>query len=208
MSILFIEISLWFLDNIAKIGGGIYLNRSNTATIIQSQISNNSADYAGGLYLSSSNNATMLQSIISSNTHLNLNSKDSSSMYILFIEISLWFVDNTASYGAGIYLSSSNKVTMLRSIISNNTARFDGGGVHLSSSNNATILRSIISNNTARSDGGGVYLSSSNNATMLQSIISNNTAHDGGGIYSSISNNATMHRSIISSKIHLKSNYE
>eukprot|EP00210_Caulerpa_lentillifera_P008074 g7710.t1 len=146
---LFIEISLWFIDNAARYdGGGLLMWLFNNATIILSRISNNNATSVGGggAYLYISNNVTIIQSQIS---------------------------NNTGYHGGGLYLIDYNNVAMFQSIISKNTARYYGGGLNLIFYNNATIIKSQISNNTARR-GGGISFFSRNIASIINSQLTNN----------------------------------
>jgi CSLREA domain-containing protein len=102
--------------------------------------------------------------------------------------------DNTAttSIGGGIDsrdVGSGASLTLIDSVVSNNTGVTDGGGIW--SSGNLTIVNSTISGNASGEEGGGLYRLGSAIPTIIRSstIVRNvadsdrNGSGTGGGIY-------------------------
>jgi hypothetical protein len=100
---------------------------------------------------------------------------------------------NTAEYGGGLYLGSSD-ATLIANRVAFNTA-YDsfygfeggGGGLYLYHSGATLIGNTVTSNSTWGSDfllnhGGGLYLDSSP-AALYANTVTSNTADDGGGLY-------------------------
>ncbi|MGK7942059.1 MAG: hypothetical protein AB4062_18270 [Crocosphaera sp.] len=89
--------------------------------------------------------------------------------------------------GGGIFISGESSVTLIDSLLTQNTAVY-GGGVAISSGN-LQLENSSISGNTALEDGGGIYAKEEGLREITldfdHSAISDNTANgEGGGIYS------------------------
>jgi CSLREA domain-containing protein len=82
----------------------------------------------------------------------------------------------TANSGGGIFSTSMGELTLVGSVVSNNTATSIGGGI---SAYDLTIIDSTISGNTTGGDGGGIYGAIS--VTITNSTISDNTAGGKGG---------------------------
>jgi uncharacterized repeat protein (TIGR01451 family) len=87
---------------------------------------------------------------------------------------------NTARYGGGLYLDSSDATLSANSVASNTAAL--GGGLYLSYSP-ATLSANSVASNTALYDGGGLYLDWSNATLSANSVASNTALYDGGGLY-------------------------
>jgi len=135
-------------------GGGIY-SSSDSQTISNNTITNNSATYGGGIYCSTNNN------IISNNIISN----------------------NWGGYGGGIYCSSNSKPTISNNTLSYNSSG-RGGGIYCDNSSIPLIIKNKITNNTANNYGGGIYCYSSSSPTVSNNTITNNSASsNGGGIY-------------------------
>jgi hypothetical protein len=97
---------------------------------------------------------------------------------------SLTIADGNASgsNGGGVSTGIGTDVTMINSILTNNSA--DYGGAINNDGGNITIKNSILSNNTATTEGGGVNSNSASNGniTITNSTFSGNTATSGGGL--------------------------
>ena len=85
-------------------------------------------------------------------------------------------VDNTAGSGGGIDCSICF-ITLSDSLISDNTATFDGGGI-FSSGAFRGVFSSYNGPSQSRPDSSGVW-----NVLLRNSTLSNNTADEGGGLY-------------------------
>jgi hypothetical protein len=105
--------------------------------------------------------------------------------------------------GAGIYIGSTNNLTLSNSTLSGNSANNYGGGIFndgdLTLSNStlsgnsandgggifnygtATVSNSTLSGNSANDSGGGIF--NYGTATVSNSTLSGNSANDGGGIF-------------------------
>ena len=89
--------------------------------------------------------------------------------------------NHASSLGGAVYSGGRGRVTIERSTIDNNTARFGGGAVI---NNESVIAHSTISSNSASNDGGGVF-HLTGVASIRNSTITGNSANDeGGGIVS------------------------
>ena len=117
------------------------------------------------------------------------------------------FTDNTATTGEGGGLYSSNQITVVNGIFTDNEATGGGGAYFLTfvflnnctfTDNEATtgngggallnaslfteVLRSTFTSNTAANDGGGAYFSQT--GILTNNVFANNTATaNGGGLY-------------------------
>ena len=86
------------------------------------------------------------------------------------------------AYGGGLY--STGDVTLVDTVVSNNTASFEGGGVYVKG--NLVMEGSTISGNSGDS-GGGAWVKG--DISITTSTFDNNTSNGcGGGLYSAVSN--------------------
>ncbi|TVQ58526.1 MAG: CHAT domain-containing protein [Spirulina sp. DLM2.Bin59] len=120
-----------------NVGAGIYSEGSVTLT--HSTVSSNLAFFGGGIY--SQEAVTLINSTVSSNFALS---------------------------GGGIY--SDGTVTLINSTISNNTASNFGGGIYVGTTNPITIRNSTIAFNQANT-GGGLYLMNDNTQSVITNTI-------------------------------------
>jgi len=151
--------NLLIFENQAELGGGIYSSSSSTNPhIINTKIYNNSTygfgtSRGGGIHSSTSH-------MIIENTEI---------------------INNSASYGGGVYFNYDHHSNLLNLIISNNSADV-GGGVYFY--NSEIVLENIIiHDNQASNVGGGIYNYWDANPSMENVSIANNSAQLGGGIY-------------------------
>jgi hypothetical protein len=117
-------------------------------------------------------------------------------------------IDSGGVGGAGGGIALNQDTTLTDTIVSGNTAKFQGGGIAVYSyaplSITLTMVRSTVSGNNSSNVGGGVYLGYQANLDLVDSTISNNSASSsGGGVYSfggffSNGNNLSMTGSTIS----------
>ena len=169
-------------NTVAFEGGGIYISTSQTQTITNSVISNNSTTgvnasgngSGGGIYRQNTNAPmTITNTLITGN--------------------------RATHHGGGIFDSEGTGLNIIGSTISNNTANTDGGtsnfngghggGIFLrreSTGSVATITNSTISGNNVlglgeccAGSGGGIY--TSNPINITNSTVSGNTATGSGG---------------------------
>lgn len=160
--------------NSATNGGGVYcmdtnLNLNNTAQIIS-----NSATNGGGVYGDSCsvnlNNTGRIGKVSGTN--------------------------NATSKGGGVYLSNASSLTLaVDTIVSNNTALFGAGVFLTTGSSGNTLSGGTIENNSAVGQGGGIYIRSvQTNATITvqDMTLRSNSGQDGGAIAYESVNSANL----------------
>ncbi len=159
-------------------GGGLYHSGLKGLEIIASSISGNMARYDGG---------GLATFVGTSNQPAGISISDS--------RIS----SNTSEFGSGggIANTEQGRVSILRSLVSGNTALASGiggfgGGVFSDNTLSETVIsNSTIFNNTA-SNGGGVYNSNASTMMIDHSTITNNVASSQSGAGGAVAF-ATMH---------------
>ncbi len=134
-------------------GGGIY-NHSNSPTLSNLTIINNTASGDGaGVY------------------------NHSSSPVLTHVAIS----NNRGSNGGGLYNRNSNPI-LTHVEVFNNQSTGSGGGLY-NHSGDPVLTHVTIRDNTSNSRGGGVYNTSFSTPNLSSVTISGNRASTGGGIY-------------------------
>jgi len=88
---------------------------------------------------------------------------------------------NHAEAGGGIYLSTSDNVTVSGNTITGNKSANFGGGIYNGSSGNVIISKNTISENSAGNYGGGIMIQYGTKTSVTDNIISNNNATESGG---------------------------
>lgn len=173
--ILFLE-NVILQDNAALAGGGLSVIRSR-ATLIDTEILDNSATFGGGLYADQGSTVTTHSSTIRSN--------------------------NGWDQGAGIFVRGASAFSAKEgTVIGENRTPMDceeGGGVYADGVNTqVTIDASQVLSNTALSRGGGLYIGGGAGATIQNgSSVEMNVAFGpvsgaGGGIHVS-GTGSTLH---------------
>ena len=81
------------------------------------------------------------------------------------------------SAGGGIQVAVDGRLTLIGSMVTGNSAEFDGGGINAGGT--LTLVGTTIAGNTANTGGG---VNSSGMLTVSRSTVSGNTADEGGGI--------------------------
>ncbi|MDR3366525.1 MAG: hypothetical protein LBO71_06130 [Prevotellaceae bacterium] len=169
--------------------GGIYMYRNMVVDnfIIKNCINQGSGNYGGG--------GVYIQALDDSNDSIIIrNSK---------------IVGNTANYGGGIAIGTSNNssnpitshVLIENTEIINNKATARGGGIAIEpkvgSTKNVVIRSCIIANNSSGNVGGGISLYRAD-AQIINTTIANNVAGNwgGGGIYANSVDSLTVLNSI------------
>ncbi|MCI0577600.1 MAG: right-handed parallel beta-helix repeat-containing protein [Chloroflexi bacterium] len=87
---------------------------------------------------------------------------------------------NTASNGAGIYISSGSAAVEAGNRIFGNTAT-NGGAIYLAGT--ATVVNNFIYLNTATTNGGAVYQASGNSSFWHNDLVQNTANNSGGGLF-------------------------
>ncbi|SVC07688.1 uncharacterized protein METZ01_LOCUS260542, partial [marine metagenome] len=157
------------------VGGGVYIYSNDTQpTLKDLKIRSNTASQGGGVFIDYY-----------------------SGVYLSNCQIS----NNTAGYGAGIGMVSSNVSNPIISLenvqITNNTASQWSGGISMGYS--SPILKNcIISDNVANGDkGGGITTTGGNPVFVNTAIVNNSCSGNGGAVYFDYGHNLTLVNSII-----------
>jgi len=190
-------------------GGGLYIGAGNDATIAGSatEITGNMARYHGGGISFQGGNAklTITEAKISEN-EITKNWKDGGGgglhcsgtgdgncpiIELKNVEITgNWnseepeedeeVIKNT--FGGGIYMQGTGKLTVSSdSKINNNTEMNQGGGIYIGKSVVAEITDSTIDGNKVTGNGGGIYIDVGGIVNIKKGTIINNEAPEGNG---------------------------
>ena len=176
-------------------GGGIYALGAHPV-ISGCQIFGNAAPGrgGGGIYLEASHNARVINNDIFGNTATN---NGGGILAYTSTNIALWdnrIFDNRAnnSSGGGIYLSYCRAPVLAENRVSSNTAQ-SAGGIGLNASPTATLEHNAVFHNRCTGGiAGGVHVNGSWNVALEHNDIYSNTATGGAGIYLSSSPTTTL----------------
>ncbi|NES94124.1 MAG: DUF4347 domain-containing protein [Desertifilum sp. SIO1I2] len=176
-----------FSDNVTPgDGGAIWNGLQGSIDIFAGTFSNNQAGNGGAIYNAAGSQTSINNSQIGTLNNGNRanNGGGIRNLGILNIQNSQ-IVDNraTGGEGGGISNFSNGQLTLTKSSITDNRARF-GGGIQ-TGQGNATISNSTLANNQASEHGGGLNINSTNATTeVFNTTFSGNEAtENGGGIY-------------------------
>jgi hypothetical protein len=168
-------------------GGGV--RNDGTLTVSHSMLDNNFASLGGGIF--NDGILTVSDSTISDNHTSAPGSSSGGGIFNVGGDarlVSCTVAGNAGTYGGGIRNADSGTLTVISSVIKNNTAEFTGGGIcngfdSPGSVASVDVSSSTIENNTAGGfDGGGIF--NSHTLKMTSSTIVGNSADRGGGIFS------------------------
>lgn len=95
-------------------------------------------------------------------------------------------------FGGGLFLDEDHSVTLVNSVVRNNTADFFGGGFFLNVNSSAVLTNTIIQSNVSSIAGGGLYLKEDNQVILNKVTIQSNTATWGGGLFVDEESSATL----------------
>ncbi|MGD0918950.1 MAG: right-handed parallel beta-helix repeat-containing protein [Thermodesulfobacteriota bacterium] len=146
-------------------GGGVFVQGTSTAVIVNNKILNNNSGYGGGIYSADSGGVTVEDNLITR---------------------------NTASHRAGGILAERSPDIILRNIVSSNTAAEDAGGILVWDAA-PRLEENHIFDNTATS-GGGISLGYNATPSLFNNLFVTN-AKDGIAVFSSspvIANNTIV----------------
>ena len=156
-----------FNSNQGYMGGAIFNYSNSTATITDTNFSQNSAAGPGGAIYNYTNASLIITNSV--------------------------FDENKSSqaYGGAVYNAGTAEIT--GSSFTNNTAYSNGGAIY--SSGSATITDSAFTSNTVSGSGGAVYNgSSATKLTITNSTFKNNTAATyGGAIFNAAADTVLPH---------------
>lgn len=144
-------------ENQAQRGGGVFTSGygSRMTTVIDSQVEGNSAIYGGGIYGPSS--------------RLNMTGGSVS--------------HNAATWGGGMYVLNTARVTLDGVSINGNTAAEYGAGIYNNNHSQLTVTESQLQDNKAVNIAGALYNRGSSKATIVASVVQQNDAAFGAAFY-------------------------
>ena len=197
-------------------GGGIYVNVGCDLNVSGGSISNNTAAGSGGGIQASSNGLIKLKGVTIKNNYsggngggiahtggsMSLTSASLSSnsatngegggLYqpagTLRIKSKSTIKSNTATQGAGLFLTDGS-ATITGGSIEKNIASYIGGGIVSYNNNNLDMTsvsvksNQVVSGSTPAGFGGGMVQSVGGTLNLKNSVLSNNTAAQGGGLF-------------------------
>jgi hypothetical protein len=197
--------------NRAKLGGGVYCDRSFAIISSNSIVGNIASEGGGGLYFTRSG-LWVEGNTITGNRATNQTSVVWGGGVYCSITPSNWTIcltNNTitsnacSAGGGGIECSGGSRVVITRSRISSNSAGPAGGGVEISSAS-VTLEGNLIEGNSVHDTtvgwGGGVACLGSGSPHILvvnNAILGNAAAKEGGGIYNSASATVIQNNTIL-----------
>ena len=190
--------NMLFKRNVAKKGGGIFINNHAKVTFhrLNAKFINNKALYGGALCLAKCSNCLFKgMSIVTINNNTAINNggavyiEDNSD--ITFEGNSKIIISNNqADYGGAIcaLINSNLKSESNSTVIINNNNATDGGAIYINDNSDFTFEGNTtvtLNNNTASDEGGAVYIEENSDITFEENCkvtISNSQADFGGAI--------------------------
>ncbi len=162
-------------------GGGIYCSGSSSPMIAGNRITGNSAGYAGGGIYCYYCSPTIANNMITANSLSGFSDALGGGIYCSFSSPTIannTITVNSASYGGGVYCSSSSSPTIANNTITTNSARSYGGGIYCDSSSAPTIANTIIAFNSS-----GLYKVAGTGAPVLRyNCVYGNTTDNYSGV--------------------------
>jgi parallel beta-helix repeat protein len=171
-------------------GGGLKVNDSSGATLLNNHIYSNTAHNGGGIDLAYVPDVLLAGNSIYTNTAAGwsgggLIADGCDRMELRDNQI---YDNRAAGTGGGVWMTYCDDATLHRNQIHDNLANGSagGGGVFIRYSDDPRLLENDIHHNTCPTtpgaDGGGVYFDGNPNAEISDNRIYDNTASDGGGV--------------------------
>ncbi len=169
-------------------GGGVYINGEDCSIVMtRSAISHNEAAMGGGVYIGKS--------------HFKIDGNDTSSIsYNACVTLGggacvapmsagsslgsikgMWFEENTAQTGAGIWLGQAN-ASLESCTFSSNKSSIDGGAAYIDSANTYLYNCTFIHNEATR-HGGAVYIDTDNALIAGCTMTNNSSGQEGGAVF-------------------------
>ncbi|MFW5426701.1 MAG: right-handed parallel beta-helix repeat-containing protein [Methylophagaceae bacterium] len=179
-------------------GGGLLAENVSNVSLLYSTISSSSADTGGAVAALSSSYISLYDTTVSNNSAQNAGGLASVGSSILYVRNSTIEHNSATFNGGGVGANLSGKIYVTFSSVSNNSASGSGGGFQIQSPNSSlTLLGTIVSNNTATNNvGGGIRVFEGTLSTDSSTTITGNIAKDGGGI-SAFGNSINLNNSTV-----------
>ena len=170
-------------------GGGIQGYGSGLIKIKGTTIKNNSSGNCGGGVAHTGGSMSLTSASLSSNSATN---GEGGGLYqpagTLRIKSKSTIKSNTATQGAGLFLTDGS-ATITGGSIEKNIASYIGGGIVSYNNNNLDMTsvsvksNQVVSGSTPAGFGGGMVQSVGGTLNLKNSVLSNNTAAQGGGLF-------------------------
>ena len=170
-------------------GGGIQGYGSGLIKIKGTTIKNNSSGNCGGGVAHTGGSMSLTSASLSSNSATN---GEGGGLYqpagTLRIKSKSTIKSNTATQGAGLFLTDGS-ATITGGSIEKNIASYIGGGIVSYNNNNLNMTsvsvksNQVVSGSTPAGFGGGMVQSVGGTLNLKNSVLSNNTAAQGGGLF-------------------------
>jgi CSLREA domain-containing protein len=163
-------------DNTADDGGGIF--NTGTLTVTSSRLSDNQAtgsNNGGGIYNQGGTVDIVDSTIIGNSAGFNGGGVfNEGSLSTVTVNDSTVSGNNVSNSGGGI-ANQGNRLTVVNSTVSGNSAHSGGGVFHSLETGTVSLINSTVTTNTAASGNGGVFV---NNGTLtaVNTIIAAQTA--------------------------------
>jgi uncharacterized repeat protein (TIGR01451 family)/CSLREA domain-containing protein len=144
----------------------------------------------GGIRTSAAN--TTLQDVIVSNNHAGSGDGGGIAAGVGSLTLQNVIIENNITNSGGGLFSIEHQLAIYDSVISNNTATYDGGGIYFMDAAgyfSAVISNTVVDANYSSRRGGGLYIFGHSDRqdvvlTIANSVFRNNMAdRDGGGIF-------------------------
>ena len=163
-----------------SVGGGIALRISPNAMISSNLIKNNSAWRGGGMYLFEGDNTIINHNLISDNLAGN---------------------GTSLKLGGGVYVLSSDSLSVTDNLVQGNHAWNEGGGLFFQNSPGIILERNIVRENRSGT-GGGIRIGTSNGSLLVNNVIIDNEVNtEAGGLLISSSTIQLFHNTIASNEL-------
>lgn len=192
---------LWFINNYASLGGGMYNGGEpgypygSSPTIANVSFMNNSAIEGGGMRNENYSNPSLLMVNFSENsaTRSSGGMHNTGNSNPTLNEV--MFVGNTSGFAAGGLGNYSSSASLTNVTFNNNSAVSSGGAI-VNSNGSPTFTNVSLLDNSAQY-GGGMWNSGSS-PTLINLTFKNNSASiSGGGILSETSSNLIVRNTIL-----------
>ncbi|MHC4128376.1 MAG: right-handed parallel beta-helix repeat-containing protein [Planctomycetota bacterium] len=142
----------------APFGGGMFIERRSSPTVIDCTFEGNAADAGGGgMYVGKKSSPTVTDCT---------------------------FAGNAAATGGGLYIEKQSNPTVIGCTFEGNAAEAGGGGMYVGKVSSPTVTDCTFSGNAA-GGGGGMYIEKVSSPYVTGCVFAGNTAvGDGGGVAS------------------------
>lgn len=167
--------------NTSAYGGGGMYNDTAPSVLTNITFENNSTPYNGGGLCNIDSPISGTNITFNQNTALRGGAMYSNGAPATFTDCTV--INNSASYGAGLYNGLYANTLYKNLIVKGNTSENQGGGIYNINSS-PIFINAVISGNTATNRGGGIYNSGNNyNPAFTNATVSGNNSAQGANMF-------------------------